>query len=118
MKEEIGILNDPILIYQLSSRRVERQPNGNIKLESKKKSGQKSPDRGDALALAWYARHTIMGGGDHISDAQAENDAAGVFRETEREFLARGKRKDQEYLDEVEQIISSGAKLEADEIPD
>ncbi len=63
MTEKIGILNDPILIYQLSSRRVERLPDGTVKLQSKKHSGQKSPDRGDALALAYYARLMMMTGG-------------------------------------------------------
>lgn len=63
MNEEIGLINDPILVQQLASRRVERLPNGKLKLESKKKT-RKSPDRADALALAWYIRLMMLTGGD------------------------------------------------------
>lgn len=110
MTEQIGILNDPILVYQLSSRRVERMPDGRVRLESKKKSGQKSPDRGDALALAWYNRMMIAGGIETISDARSETDASKLNKESDR--IAGTK---DESLDEVMSAVSI---LEADEIPD
>ena len=33
MKEEIGLMNDPILIYQLQSRKIQPLPSGKTKLE-------------------------------------------------------------------------------------
>lgn len=76
MTEQIGILNDPILVSQLSSRRIKPMPSGKLILESKKTSGQKSPDRADALALAWYMRLMMLTGneiGTSTSHAEALN---------------------------------------------
>ena len=56
MAGAIGIVDDPILITQLASRRVEITPKGKLRLVSKKKEGRKSPDRADALVMAWYMR--------------------------------------------------------------
>lgn len=82
MEDNISIVDDPVLIAQLSSRRVERTPKGEIKLKEKKSEnilgGQPSPDRADALALAWYAR---LGGtvwSESISDGGSISDAAQV----------------------------------------
>ena len=60
-KQEIFIPDDPILIGQLSQRKFTYTSVGKkvIKLESKrdaKDSGKESPDRGDALAMAWWGR--------------------------------------------------------------
>lgn len=59
----ISIPDDPILIGQLARRKYELKSDGRrgISLESKRKSGVESPDRGDACALAWYARRAILG---------------------------------------------------------
>lgn len=81
MEERIGIVNDPVLISQLSSRRIERLPNGKIKLESKK--GNKSPDRADACVLAWYARTCIISG-DPIGKNDSKNAATELNEQIER----------------------------------
>ena len=120
MDESIGLLNDPILVAQLSSRRVEKQPNGQLKLESKKKSGRKSPDRADSLVIAWYVRLMMMTGGDITSsdsdsslliDAMEKTDGMRVKKTTVRPSS-------QEEYENVDDIISTGNnRLEADEIP-
>lgn len=118
MDEAIGLLNDPVLVSQLSSRRVEKQPNGKLKLESKKKSGRKSPDRGDALALAWFMRLMMMTGGDIQA---ASNDATRLESELEQHESVRVKKtsgRPASPEDENDDIISTGNNsLEADEIP-
>ena len=60
----IAIPDDPILIGQLARRKYELKSDGRrgITLESKRKSGVESPDRGDSLALAWHARRILLGG--------------------------------------------------------
>lgn len=119
MDESIGILNDPVLVSQLSSRRVEKQPNGLLKLESKKKSGRKSPDRADALVIAWYIRLRMMTGGD-ITAAPSESSSLNSEMERLEGFRVR-KTTGRPVLSEddiTDDVISSGeALLEADEIP-
>lgn len=81
MDGEISIMDDPMLVSQLASRRVEMTPKGKRKLESKKESNQKSPDRADALAMAWYTRLSALGNvpdfgvdGDEESQATSLHD--------------------------------------------
>lgn len=75
LEDRIGIVDDPLLVSQLSRRIVERTPRGKIKLQSKKKDGLPSPDRADALVLAWYARMCMMQG-DHITAPEENSQAA------------------------------------------
>jgi hypothetical protein len=111
MKEEIGLINDPILIYQLSSRRVERMPNGKVRLESKKKSSRSSPDRADALVLAWYQRMILMGGNLDVGDP-GENESAKMESEimqgTGRAKNRRGSDADDDEIMEVGDIGDIG----------
>lgn len=62
----IAIPDDPILIGQLAKRRYTLMSSGKkvIRLQSKKDSREESPDRADALALAWFARRAIVGGSE------------------------------------------------------
>ncbi len=56
-----AIPDDPVLVGQLSSRRQALTSKGKIRLESKddmKRRGLRSPDRADALALAFWPRNT------------------------------------------------------------
>ena len=64
----IAIPDDPILIGQLARRRYDMNSSGKrlIKLESKRKAGVESPDRADALALAWHARRALIGGSSQL----------------------------------------------------
>lgn len=58
--ETISLPDDEELISQLSSRKYKIESDGRIKLESKdevKKRGERSPDRGDALALCLDKGH-------------------------------------------------------------
>lgn len=64
LRDEIGIVDDPVLVAQLAARRIEPTPKGQRRLESKRTSGQSSPDRADALALAWWARCQTVGTDD------------------------------------------------------
>lgn len=116
MDESIGILNDPVLISQLSSRRIERLPNGKLKLESKKKSGQKSPDRGDALALAWFMRLMMLTGGEVLTSANA---ASRITEEIERHDTKFSKtaKNAPAGTDDEDVGVSGEGRLEADEIP-
>lgn len=69
--------NDPHLIEELTDRRYDQDPKGRLRVESKKvyrrRTKKKSPDRADALVMAFYAgvmgvdRVTVRAG------AQAEN---------------------------------------------
>ena len=73
----IAIPDDPILIGQLARRRYDLMSSGKkiIKLKSKRESKEESPDRADALALAWYARRSIFGSVDKLpafTNASAE----------------------------------------------
>jgi phage terminase large subunit len=55
----ISIPRDKKLIHQLSARRYDFKSDGRIKAESKsdmRKRGERSPDRADALAMAWWIR--------------------------------------------------------------
>jgi hypothetical protein len=118
MDEAIGLLNDPILVSQLSSRRVEKLPNGQLRLESKKKSGRKSPDRADALVIAWFVRLMMMTGGDIESALSAAEE---LNKELERhESLharkATSKKTDSEDLEDIG-VIGQDNRLESDEIP-
>lgn len=121
LDEEIGLLNDPVLVSQLSARRVEKLPNGQLKLESKKKSGRKSPDRADALVIAWYVRLMMMTGGD--MSAATANDASLLEGELHRLEGVRVKKTSVRPAssddDAGDDVISSGgdSRLEADEIP-
>lgn len=111
MTEQISIVNDPVLISQLASRRIEPQPNKKLKLQSKK--GIKSPDRGDALALAWFMRIMMMGG-DQLAEG-GESDAALLDGEIKRhEMRSKSGRAGEIVEDEV---ISSDIRTEAGEIP-
>ena len=81
---EISIIDDPVLISQLSSRKVEMTPRGKRRLESKKVSRDHSPDRGDALVIAWYVRTMIatemlMIKADNMNEASRMNGALNVF---------------------------------------
>lgn len=62
-KGEIFIPNDRILIGQLAARRYEFTSIGKkkIKMQSKRESGEESPDRADALAMAAWARRYCIG---------------------------------------------------------
>ena len=54
---EIVLLNDPLLVAQLTSRRVFYDARGRLKLEPKddlRARGVRSPDRGDAVAACFY----------------------------------------------------------------
>lgn len=68
MDGTISILDDPVLVAQLAGRLVEPTPKGKKRLVSKKKNMKDSPDRADALVLAWYARISILGGKDIVAD--------------------------------------------------
>ena len=115
MIESIGLLNDPVLVAQLSSRRLERLPNGKVKLESKKKSGQKSPDRGDALALAWFIRLMMIAGGDV---GAAMNDSARLNAELERMETTHAVRKAASAADpDVDDVgVFGDGRMEADDL--
>lgn len=55
----ISIPNDKHLVHQLSARRYDYRSDGRIKIEPKsqmRKRGERSPDRADALAMAWWLR--------------------------------------------------------------
>lgn len=112
LHDEISILEDPILISQLASRKVEVTPKGKIKLESKKKI-KKSPDRADALALAWFAR-TMLAGGVPIEDSDMHTASSRLETEIDRP-AARARESDPE--SESFNVISDSS-LEASELPD
>ena len=79
MHDQIGIVDDPVLVSQLSSRRVEMTPKGKTKLESKakiKRTFTRSPDRADALAMAWYARMMLMGGLEDVGSQNIGNESS------------------------------------------
>lgn len=64
-KREISIPNDEELVAQLSVRKYSITSNGKIQLESKKEMkarGIKSPDRGDAVALACFTQNKVYSG--------------------------------------------------------
>ena len=61
-KVGISIPNDKKLIHQLSARKYDFRSDGRIKIEAKsdmRKRGEKSPDRADALAMAWWIRRKV-----------------------------------------------------------
>lgn len=64
----IAIPDDPILIGQLAARKFTLMSSGKkvIRLESKRDTNNDSPDRADALALAWHARRSLVGGADRL----------------------------------------------------
>lgn len=64
----ISIPDDPILIGQLARRRLDMNSSGKklIKLQSKREAGGESPDRADALCLAWHARRSVIGGSTEL----------------------------------------------------
>lgn len=103
MQDRIGIINDPMLISQLSSRRIETLPNGKMKLQSKKASGLKSPDRADALALAWHARMRLVG--DDLDFADPGMSEAGRLEEN----VARMSEKPSSRLVSEEELNDIGA---------
>jgi hypothetical protein len=76
MNNEIGILDDPILVSQLASRKAGMMEKGKIKLESKSKTGSAHWDRADALALAWYARFLTVGDQDNFSKQNISNESS------------------------------------------
>lgn len=73
---KIHLPNDPRLLRQLSSRQYQLDPKGRIKIESKKdyvkRTESESPDRADALVMAFYdqvevsARVTQRKGGETV----------------------------------------------------
>ena len=75
----ISIPNDKRLIHQLSARKYDYRSDGRIKIEAKsdmRKRGEKSPDRADALAMAWWIRK--KGNIDpHVVEANREAVKAG-----------------------------------------
>lgn len=113
----IGLINDPILVSQLSARKIERQPNGKLRLESKKKSGRQSPDRGDALALAWWMRLMMLTGGDIKS---VESSSASLNSEIERHEtthahrISSGNQKQEEQEEDVG--VFGGSSMDAADI--
>ena len=77
-KSGISIPDDPVLIGQLAARKFEMTSKGmkRIKLESKKSAksrGEESPDRADALAMAWYARLRILFGTEPAPAFESES---------------------------------------------
>ena len=55
----ISIPDDKQLIHQLTARKYDFRSDGRIKLEAKsdmRRRGERSPDRADALAMAWWVR--------------------------------------------------------------
>lgn len=70
---QISIPDDEVLIGQLARRRFEYTSDRKykIKLEAKKDArsrGEESPDRGDALAMAWWGRYLLLTGAGEMSD--------------------------------------------------
>jgi hypothetical protein len=60
---EIGIPDDSMLKSQLTSVKYKPRSDGRVELEKKDdmlRRGVKSPDRGDALVMAWYGRGQAM----------------------------------------------------------
>lgn len=62
---QISIPNDKVLIGQLAARKFEMTSHGKkrIRLEPKEEArsrGEASPDRGDALAIAWWVRRGLL----------------------------------------------------------
>lgn len=112
MNEEIAIQNDPTLIYQLQSRRTERLPSGKIKLESKKKI-RKSPDRADALALAWYMRILVLGGDESFS-AVGDSDASRAESDMTMEVSGRGGGDGGDMNDEIMGVDSEASEIVSD----
>ena len=79
---EVFIPDDPILIGQLAARKYDPTSKGQLKIRLEQKGtsrarGEASPDRADALALAWWARKRVSGGSEI---GTAENASAGVER--------------------------------------
>lgn len=93
----ISIPDDPILIGQLSGRRFSYTTHGQmiIHLESKanaRSRGVESPDRADALAMAWWARTRNFGVDMVFNKTErasfaAESEIARVLSPTKREEL-------------------------------
>jgi len=93
---EISIIDDPILIGQLSGRRYEYTQRGQrkIKMESKasgKSRGVESPDRADALCMAWWARTRHFG--ENLIYNRTERDSQKAEKEINK-VLKQGKRED------------------------
>lgn len=85
---QISIPNDRVLIGQLAGRKYEYTSRGKrkIKLESKKDAagrGVESPDRGDALAMAWWARTVMMYSGEGVIGS-GDRDAVELQQTIER----------------------------------
>lgn len=93
-KEDISIPNDKILIGQLAGRKYEYTSRGKkrIKLESKKDAagrGVESPDRADALAMAWWARTRMIQSGETLIST-GQSDSAEIQQTIERAAAYRG----------------------------
>lgn len=93
-KGEIWIPDDPILIAQLSSRKFTYTSVGKkvIKLESKKNAEEDSPDRGDATAMAWWARRLFRAA--VIPAPKFERESARVDRQVDETLGAKSMSKD------------------------
>jgi hypothetical protein len=75
---EIFIPDDKILVGQLAGRKYDPTSKGKLKVRLEQKSsararGEASPDRADALALAWYARKFLLGEGKSTGSADNES---------------------------------------------
>ena len=111
MSSNIAIIDDPVLISQLSSRRVETTPRGKLRLASKKREGKKSPDRADALVMAWYVRLQMISGlgfTDFGENASTQLDQV-LTKLTPGEFKRRNHNRDSSEL-------SAPVKLDAEEL--
>lgn len=109
MEDNISIPDDLTLIYQLASRRIDRDMRGKVVLESKKKhkkGGKTSPDRGDSAALAWYARLMIVGGLESVYDADFNTEASVLQEQIEKSDeglkLVRGSEDDDNDIASIE----------------
>lgn len=92
----ISIPNDPILIHQLTGRKYDYRSDGRIKVESKddmRRRGERSPDRADALSIAWWVRTQKRVVAAMVSDDDPEIQQA--HREAEERRL-RGEDPDDE----------------------
>lgn len=101
MDGEISIMDDPMLVSQLASRRVEMTPKGKRKLESKRESNQKSPDRADALAMAWYVRLSALGSDGDIGDIGDQESSATSLHDMISHVIPAGRKSRHDNDDDV-----------------
>jgi phage terminase large subunit len=71
----LSIPDDKRLVHELTSRKYDYRSDGRIKIESKsdmRRRGERSPDRADALAMAWWIRARRSGMDSEILRANLE----------------------------------------------